>query len=202
MGRGLSIATQLFSVESAHVNQQDQDSLNILQQALQRVFVWQNRWDRIPHSIEISASLAQELLLDFTQHINVHRDADKNIALSNPIPSVSIPFSMVLRSAYASSIVRAVNGIANSMQRHRSSTAHSTTRPSHSLSIANLCSMLGLPSWIVHVRHDATHKELPSLIVLRLTAQTLLTFMIEEYFLQPHHQSLLIQQQARIWLES
>lgn len=213
VGRGLSVATQLFSTNSfSQDDGQSQDALRLLHHALQRVSVWQQRWDRIPHSIEISASLAQVLLLDFKQQQQPQDswDASRQDAtpiLNSLIPSPRFHFCMVLRSAYATSIVRAVNGIADSTQRNRSlacyypsSPTHSRT--SHSLSIANLCSMLGLPSWIVHVRHDSTHKELPSLMVLRLAAQHLLIFMIEEYFTQPQRQFLLVQQKAMSLLES
>lgn len=174
-------------------------SLGILHQALQRVFVWQCRSERIPHFIEISASLAQVLLVDFSQH------ALTIDACPTAVPYSSFPsYSMILPSAYATSIVRAVNGIADSMQRNRSLSCYypstHTPRPSHSLSIAHLCSMLGLPSWIVHVRHDATHKELPSLMVLRLATQSLLTFMIHEYFTEANCQSHRLKQEAMSWL--
>ena len=53
----------------------------------------------------------------------------------------------------------------------------------NSQSISNLCSKIGLPSWVVDIRHNASHQELPSSIMLRLSCSlTLLEFMIDKYW--------------------
>jgi ribosomal biogenesis protein LAS1 len=83
---------------------------------------------------------------------------------------------MSLRLAYAATIIRGVNGIADALVQNRS------MESGMSNSVSYLCSLLGLPSWIVDLRHDASHKDLPSLIVLRLASKTLLEFLLDRYW--------------------
>jgi hypothetical protein len=49
-------------------------------------------------------------------------------------------------------------------------------------SVLTLAQRAGIPSWIVELRHEATHKHLPSLSVLRSAAQFLLQWYREHYW--------------------
>ena len=60
------------------------------------------------------------------------------------------------RSAYALAIVRFINGITDGQQ---------TTV--YARSVAGIASEMGLPQWLVDLRHDSTHKILPSIELLR-----------------------------------
>ena len=59
------------------------------------------------------------------------------------------------RQAYATAIIRMVNGLVDPLQ-----------SGAYARSIAAIAAQLGLPSWLVELRHAATHEDLPSLEVL------------------------------------
>jgi ribosomal biogenesis protein LAS1 len=63
---------------------------------------------------------------------------------------------VALRQCYASAIVRLVNGLVDHLQ-----------LGAYARSIASIAAQLGLPSWLVELRHAATHEDLPSLDLLR-----------------------------------
>ena len=67
---------------------------------------------------------------------------------------------LVLRQAYAMAVVRMVNGLVDPLQQSL------YARP-----IAAIAAQIGLPEWLVEVRHWATHEDLPSLEVLREAAK-------------------------------
>lgn len=61
-----------------------------------------------------------------------------------------------LRQAYASAIIRMVNGLVDPLQ-----------VGAFARSIASIATQLGLPLWLVELRHAATHEDLPSLELLQ-----------------------------------
>ena len=65
-----------------------------------------------------------------------------------------------LRHSYALAIIRLVNGLVDPLQ-----------FGAYARSIASIANQLGLPSWLVELRHAATHEDLPSLELLREAAQ-------------------------------
>lgn len=69
--------------------------------------------------------------------------------------SVTLP----LRQSYATSVIRLVNGLVDPLQ-----------VGVYARSIASIAQQLGLPAWLVELRHAATHEDLPSLEVLREAA--------------------------------
>ena len=78
-----------------------------------------------------------------------------------------------LRQQYALCIIRLVNGLVDSSQ-----------RSTHALSVASLASSLHLPRLLVDVRHDSTHSQLPSLLVLRYAAWEALRWLWTYYWQQ------------------
>jgi Las1-like len=72
-----------------------------------------------------------------------------------------------LRLMLSAVIIRSVNGLADVLQQGRSTAA----------SVAGVCAKLGIPGWIVQLRHDATHQQLPPLSSLRMGATSLLAFL-------------------------
>lgn len=71
------------------------------------------------------------------------------------------PFSsLLLRQSYSTAILRLVNGLVDPLQ------AGTYARP-----IATLAQQLGIPPWLVELRHAATHEDLPSLCLLREAAR-------------------------------
>lgn len=66
---------------------------------------------------------------------------------------------LALRQSYAAAIIRLVNGLVDPLQ-----------LGAYARSIASIASQLGLPPWLVELRHAATHEDLPSLELLREAA--------------------------------
>lgn len=65
-----------------------------------------------------------------------------------------------LRQSYSSAIIRLVNGLVDPLQ-----------FGAYARSIASIANQLGLPSWLVELRHAATHEDLPSVELLREAAR-------------------------------
>ena len=68
--------------------------------------------------------------------------------------------SLFLRQSYSTAILRLVNGLVDPLQ------AGTYARP-----MAAIAQQLGIPSWLVELRHAATHEDLPSLGLLREAAR-------------------------------
>jgi ribosomal biogenesis protein LAS1 len=83
-------------------------------------------------------------------------------ALNDPVfseHSASTFSPVVLRQAYALAIIRLVNGLVDPLQQGV------YARP-----ISSIAAQIGLPSWLVELRHAATHEDLPSMHLLREAA--------------------------------
>jgi ribosomal biogenesis protein LAS1 len=65
-----------------------------------------------------------------------------------------------LRHSYAAALIRLVNGLVDPLQ-----------LGAYARSIASIANQLGLPPWLVELRHAATHEDLPSLELLREAAR-------------------------------
>lgn len=70
-----------------------------------------------------------------------------------------------LRQSYAAAIIRLVNGLVDPLQ-----------LGAYARSIASIAMQLGIPSWLVELRHAATHEDLPSLEILREAARQVRVF--------------------------
>jgi len=127
-----------------------------IEQALQTCETWKLRGAMLPHAIECSYSISNLLYQDFRSSTNSTKNNNGTLHL-----------------AYAAVIIRSVNGLADQLQQNRAFAA----------SVSFLCQKLGLPGWIVDLRHESAHNELPSLPRLRLAAHTILLFFHERYWL-------------------
>lgn len=85
---------------------------------------------------------------------------------SQPPPLVGLS-GYNLRQCYSTAIIRLVNGLVDPLQ-----------SGVYARSIASIAAQLGLPGWLVEVRHAATHEELPSLEVLREAAREVISFLM------------------------
>lgn len=152
VGRALLLAMRLLrdATMSCLTEHEQAD----LQHALHRVNMWKARSDqgRIPHSMETTYCLAQVAWRDVNG---------------------SCCSSMELRMAYATAIMRGVNGLADVLQQNRA----------YAASVASLCEQIGLPGWLVDIRHEAAHNDLPTLPVLRLATSTFLGYLEERYWI-------------------
>ncbi|KAJ7139738.1 Las1-like-domain-containing protein [Mycena epipterygia] len=86
--------------------------------------------------------------------------------------SASQPSYLSLRHSYAAAIIRLVNGLVDPLQ-----------LGAYARSIASIANQLGLPPWLVELRHAATHEDLPSLELLRQAARESMTWLLHNYFL-------------------
>lgn len=137
-----------------------------INEALQRVAVWRIRASRrLPHAIESTYALASLLYQDTTWTPSPH---DTTTTTTTVISSCSLHLSL----GYASAIVRTLNGLVDGLQQSRTTAA----------SVTHLSSLLGIPSWLVHIRHQVTHNQLESLSVLQTAAQTLLQYLQNNYW--------------------
>lgn len=76
-----------------------------------------------------------------------------------------------LRQSYASAITRLVNGLVDPLQ-----------FGVYARSIASIASQLGLPLWLVELRHAATHEDLPSLELLREGARQVIVYRLDQFY--------------------
>ena len=82
-----------------------------------------------------------------------------------------------LRVRYAMAVIRSVNALTDSAQ-----------KGSVAASVESLARNLGIPSWIVDIRHEATHSpRLPPLHVLRLASQFMLEYFRNGYWTNQLH---------------
>ena len=146
-----------------------------ISEALESVAIWRARSHRLPHAIDSSAVLAQILWRDY--HSSSSRPSSTTIELS---------------LSYASAIIRSINGLADALHQDRAVAT----------SIAQRSSQLGIPNWLVEIRHQATHNQLPSLAVLRLAATTLLHYFEAVYWEPLMKKRDECNQQATKWLEA
>lgn len=107
----------------------------------------------LPHALESTLSILTARLIDTS-------------AMQQNISSLS------LRQNYAAAIIRMVNGLVDPLQ-----------AGAYARSIASIAAQLGLPSWLVELRHAATHEDLPSLEMLREASREALTWLLHNYFL-------------------
>ena len=91
----------------------------------------------LPHALESLLSIL----------VAVRQDNASDISLSS---------SLSLRQSYATALVRLVNGLVDPLQ-----------SGTYARSILSIASQIGLPAWLVELRHAATHEDLPSLELLR-----------------------------------
>ncbi|KAI0252650.1 Las1-like-domain-containing protein [Lactifluus subvellereus] len=80
--------------------------------------------------------------------------------------------SLSLRQTYATAVIRLVNGLVDPLQ-----------MGTYARSIQSIATQIGLPTWLVELRHAATHEDLPSLELLRDGAKESLSWLLHNYFL-------------------
>jgi ribosomal biogenesis protein LAS1 len=113
----------------------------------------------LPHALEATLSLLSAVSLDEKREMAI---LDQQAVHGGP-SNVSNTFNSIalsLRQNYATAIVRLVNGLVDPMQNGL-----------YARSIATIAVQIGLPQWLVELRHAATHEDLPSLELLRSGAQ-------------------------------
>ncbi|KAF9475637.1 Las1-domain-containing protein [Pholiota conissans] len=80
--------------------------------------------------------------------------------------------SLALRQSYSTAIIRLVNGLVDPLQ-----------AGTYARSIISIAQQLGLPTWLVELRHAATHEDLPSLDLLREASRQSMAWLLHNYYL-------------------
>ncbi|KAF8845460.1 Las1-domain-containing protein [Paxillus ammoniavirescens] len=106
----------------------------------------------LPHALDSTLAILVAHLLDVTSLNTQHA-------------------ALAARQAYAAAIIRMVNGLVDPLQ-----------VGAYARSIASIAAQLGLPPWLVELRHAATHEDLPSLELLREAARESLSWLLHNYF--------------------
>lgn len=167
-GSALLLALKLFPTNHQQQHHQETtapegltpDEHIQLQLAFRRVAVWRGHSarGRLSHAVDITAGLAGLLLSD------AERTCQRNTTGNNPYQ---------LRNSYSTLLLRSVNGLADTYRHQRKSSL---------LSVSHCCALAGLPLWIVDIRHDASHNDLPSLGLCRIGAIESLRFWKTRYW--------------------
>ena len=169
VGRGLLSVLHINDGDDSLSSSSSSSSSSVLE-ALEAVTVWKARshaMEALPHAVESTAALTQVYWRDI-QHQQQHYQQQQQTTAG------AIPVSVTeLRLSYSSAIVRCINGYADALQQQRFLAAP----------VSVLCGQLGIPSWLVDIRHEASHNALPTLPVLRLAAVTLLEYLQTEYWI-------------------
>lgn len=142
-------------------------SPNQQQHALQMVNMWRLRGN-LPHSVDSTANFVEIRLNDPLFQLASDKETMKDSSSSSSSSSTS---ATSLRMLYSMAIIRAVNGLVDPGQQSY-----------FAQSVLVLAEKLGLPGWIVELRHDGTHKQLPSMTVLRAAAQYMIDWYDRNYW--------------------
>ena len=143
--------------------------LGCVRGAVETVSIWRNRTSRLALSIESSCALSECILWDTVGMLVCRSSARSNLSAQS---NLSARTAQELRAGYAMAILRGVNGLVDVGQQGGGGKK----------SVAVLATDIGIPSWVVDLRHDIAHNELPSLATLRMAASTLIAFFHDNYW--------------------
>ncbi|XP_004345100.1 hypothetical protein CAOG_06351 [Capsaspora owczarzaki ATCC 30864] len=133
--------------------------------ATARIMAWKSR-GKVPTAVDVTATLVECQLKDAHAAATPAARNTRVVDAANSAAEASI-----LRYAYANSIVRFVNGIVDAEQ-----------KGVHARSVNAIAVELGVPEWIVDIRHDVTHTALPTLALLRTATSRALEWLREHYW--------------------
>ncbi|KAG6975787.1 hypothetical protein JG688_00002027 [Phytophthora aleatoria] len=128
------------------------------QRVVSRVASWRSRM-QLPVAINATAQLVE---------LQLHQSMAQN---HHHAVGVSSRSHMELSLLYASVIVRCVNGLVDGSQ-----------KGAYAMAVSTLAQRIGIPLWIVDLRHESSHNQLPSLPVLRFAARHLLAWLRSNYW--------------------
>ncbi|KAL2544456.1 las1-like family protein [Forsythia ovata] len=141
------------------------DSMN---SALQRISTWRSR-GCIPVVIEVTASI-----IEIQQKDPFFRDDLSEDALQS---------QEMLSMLYCMAIMRLVNGVVEK------------TRKKTEVSIGEAANAIGIPRMLIDIRHEGSHRELPSLQLVRLASMKALDWL-KSYYWEPQEKAIPINETA------
>lgn len=148
------------------------------QRGISRVAAWRSR-AQLPVAINATAQLAE---------LQLHEELAEHHHHAVGVGSRS---HMELSLLLASVVVRCVNGLVDASQ-----------TGAYAMPVSALAQRIGIPLWIVDLRHESTHNQLPSLPVLRFAAQHLLAWLRTNYWAKQDDEIRALVHRAASWLFS
>ncbi|KLO19996.1 Las1-domain-containing protein [Schizopora paradoxa] len=137
----------------------DESDIDAKIRAVNRLSAWKCI-TQIPHALESTLSLLVAILQD--------NSSSQSRSGTDLFPTSTLS----IRQGYATALIRLVNGLVDPLQ-----------QGVYARSIAGIAAQIGLPQWLVELRHAATHEELPSLEMLRAGARESMTWLLHNYFM-------------------
>ncbi|XP_048437636.1 uncharacterized protein LOC103946347 isoform X1 [Pyrus x bretschneideri] len=159
----------LFVEESLFSNSPD-----IVASALRRISTWRSR-GCLPIVIEVTASI-----IEIQQKDPHFRKDQSNDALDNCRTAQSNDVSLseeMLAMLYCMAIMRLVNGVVEK------------TRKKTEVSIAVAADAIGIPRTLIDIRHEGSHRELPTLVVVRTASLKALDWL-KCYYWEPQKKKI------------
>ncbi|KAG9157669.1 hypothetical protein Leryth_014189 [Lithospermum erythrorhizon] len=132
--------------------------------AIRRVATWRSR-GCIPVAVDVTASI-----------IEIRQ---KDPFFRNVIDGNAEQSEEMLSMLYSMAIMRLVNGVVE------------RTRKKNEISIAEAADAIDLPRMLIDVRHEGSHRELPSLPLVRLASSKALDWL-KSYYWQPQKSSFFV----------
>ncbi|XP_031096651.1 protein LAS1 isoform X2 [Ipomoea triloba] len=142
--------------------------------ALRRISTWRNR-GCIPVAVDVTASI-----IEIQQKDPYFRDdVPKRVQLSEGM----------LAMLYSMAITRLVNGVIEK------------NRKKNELSIAEAAYAIGIPRMLIDVRHEGSHRDLPSLQLVRLASTKALRWL-QSYYWEPQKSAIQSSQPTKLQKET
>ncbi|KAI3820130.1 hypothetical protein L1987_13988 [Smallanthus sonchifolius] len=130
--------------------------------ALQRISAWRSR-GCVPVIIEVTASIVETQQKD-----SYFRDGQSGSDLLA---------ENMLTMLYCMTIMRLVNGIVEK------------TRKKNEISIGEAADVIGIPRMLIDIRHECSHRDLPSLRLVRLASRKALDWL-KDYYWEPQKMAI------------
>ncbi|KAL8189209.1 hypothetical protein R6Q57_028775 [Mikania cordata] len=149
-----------WSLVSEYLFSSSPDSIDL---ALRRISAWRGR-GCVPVIIEVTASIVE------TQQ--------KDSYFRDGLSESDLLAEDMLTLLYCMSVMRLVNGIVEK------------TRKKNEVSIGEAAEVIGIPRMLIDIRHECSHRELPSLKLVRLASTKALDWL-KTYYWEPQKMAIL-----------
>ncbi|KAI3468498.1 hypothetical protein Pfo_025161 [Paulownia fortunei] len=140
-------------------------SPNSVASALQRISTWRSR-GCIPMAVEVTASIVEI--------------QQKDPFFRNGLNESAFQSEEMLAMLYCMAIMRLVNGVVEK------------TRKKNEVSIGEAADAIGIPRMLIDIRHEGSHRDLPSLQLARLASKKALDWLVS-YYWKPQEKAIPIQ---------
>lgn len=150
------------------------DSQDSLTSAFRRILTWRSRGS-LPVTVDVTASIIEIQQRDpYFRKGQATAASDENAA--NQCGNVSLSDEM-LAMLYSMAIMRLVNGVIEK------------TRKKREVSIAVAATAIGMPRTLIDIRHEASHRELPALQIVRSGSIMALDWL-KSYYWEPQKKAI------------